>query len=82
MNASGQTVAWYVLKIPGEQYANSSGCMLGVEEPYPHLAVGKTSYHHRVKAEDESTDDVYDRFPCDTVGHAAHRSTHRLKAFS
>jgi len=39
VNASGQTVAWYVLRIPGEQYANSSGCMLGVEEPYPHLAV-------------------------------------------
>ena len=42
VNASGITVAWYVLKIPGEQYANSSGCMFGVEEPYPHLAVGKS----------------------------------------
>jgi len=39
VNASGQSVAWYVLKVPGEQYANSSGCMFGVEEPYPHLAV-------------------------------------------
>ncbi|KAH9973945.1 hypothetical protein BJV74DRAFT_782611 [Russula compacta] len=39
VNASGITVAWYVLKIPGEQYAHSSGCMFGVEEPYPHLAV-------------------------------------------
>jgi hypothetical protein len=34
VNASGHTVAWY---------ANSSvGRMFGVEEPYPHLAVGKT----------------------------------------
>jgi len=39
VNASGHTVAWYALKIPGEQYANSSGCMFGVEEPYPHLAI-------------------------------------------
>jgi len=39
VNASGHTVAWYVLKIPGEQYTNSSGCMFGVEEPFPHLAV-------------------------------------------
>ncbi|KAH9957307.1 hypothetical protein BC827DRAFT_1138204 [Russula dissimulans] len=41
VNASGHTVAWYALKIPGEQYADSSGCMFGVEEPYPHLAIGK-----------------------------------------
>lgn len=81
MNASGQTVAWYVLKIPGEQYANSSGCMLGVEEPYPHLAVGKTSSRH-VKAEGWSTDGGYDRFPRDTIGYAAYRSTHHLKAVS
>ncbi|KAI0249634.1 hypothetical protein BJV78DRAFT_657752 [Lactifluus subvellereus] len=39
VGANGQTVAWYALKVPGEHYANSSGCMLGVEEPYPHLAV-------------------------------------------
>ncbi|KAI9508596.1 hypothetical protein F5148DRAFT_979547 [Russula earlei] len=40
-NANGHTVAWYVLKIPGEQYEDSSGCMFGVEEPYPHLATGQ-----------------------------------------
>ncbi|KAI0266951.1 hypothetical protein BC834DRAFT_842685 [Gloeopeniophorella convolvens] len=39
VNVSGVAVAWYALKIPGENYANSSGCMFGVEEPYPHLAV-------------------------------------------
>jgi hypothetical protein len=33
VNASGQTVAWYAV---------SSGRMFGVEEPYPHLAVGKS----------------------------------------
>jgi hypothetical protein len=33
VNASGHTVAWYAV---------SSGRMFGVEEPYPHLAVGKT----------------------------------------
>jgi hypothetical protein len=32
VNASGNTVAWYAV---------SSGRMFGVEEPYPHLAVGK-----------------------------------------
>lgn len=52
--------------------------MLGVEEPYPHLAVGKTFYR-RVKAEDWSTDDGYDRFPRDTIDYAAYRSTHHLK---
>ena len=55
--------------------------MLGVEEPYPHLAVGKTSYR-RVKAEGWSTDDGYDRFPCDTIDYAAYRSTYHLKAVS
>jgi hypothetical protein len=34
VNASGLTVAWYAV--------SSSGCMFGVEEPYPHLVVGKT----------------------------------------
>lgn len=52
--------------------------MLGVEEPYPHLAVGKTFYR-RVKAGDWSTDDGYDRFPRDTIDYAAYRSTHHLK---
>jgi hypothetical protein len=32
VNASGQIVAWYAI---------SSGRMFGVEEPYPHLVVGK-----------------------------------------
>ncbi len=35
VNASGHTVAWYAV---------SSGRMFGVEEPYPHLAVGKTLF--------------------------------------
>ena len=34
VNASGVTVAWYAV--------SSSGRMFGVEEPYPHLVVGKT----------------------------------------
>ena len=33
VNSSGQTVAWYAV---------SNGRAFGVEEPYPHLAVGKT----------------------------------------
>ena len=33
VNTSGHTVAWYAV---------SSGRMFGVEEPYPHLVVGKT----------------------------------------
>jgi hypothetical protein len=33
VNANGHTVAWYAV---------SSGHMFGVEEPYPHLAIGKT----------------------------------------
>jgi hypothetical protein len=35
--------------------------MFGVEEPYPHLAVGKTS-RRRVKAEDWSTDGIMTDF--------------------
>ena len=34
VDASGHSVAWYLV--------SSSGRMFGVEEPYPHLAVGKT----------------------------------------
>lgn len=41
MNSNGNTVAWYALGVPGEVYEASSGCAFGVEEPYPHLAVGK-----------------------------------------
>ena len=39
-NASGNTVAWYAV-------SSLSGRMFGVEEPYPRLAVGKTSLSHK-----------------------------------
>jgi hypothetical protein len=39
VNASGNSVAWYLV--------SSSGAMFGVEEPYPHLAVGKTLLRHK-----------------------------------
>jgi hypothetical protein len=35
INASGHSVAWYAIE------SESNRCF-GVEEPYPHLAVGKT----------------------------------------
>ncbi|KAF8149343.1 hypothetical protein B0H34DRAFT_667731 [Crassisporium funariophilum] len=38
-NSSGQLVAYYNLKHPGEpEYYGSSGCMLSVEEAFGHLA--------------------------------------------
>ncbi|KAG1762884.1 hypothetical protein EDD22DRAFT_822936 [Suillus occidentalis] len=38
-NASNHHVAAYSLKVPGEpEYPHSSGCVLIVEEAYPHLA--------------------------------------------
>ena len=40
VNASGLTVAWYAV--------SSSGRMFGVEEPYPHLVVGKTSLCYKM----------------------------------
>ncbi|ETW81206.1 hypothetical protein HETIRDRAFT_419117 [Heterobasidion irregulare TC 32-1] len=40
LNASGYLVAYYNLKLAGEPpYPGSSGCMLTVDESYPHLAV-------------------------------------------
>ncbi|KAI0046002.1 hypothetical protein FA95DRAFT_73851 [Auriscalpium vulgare] len=39
INSSGYLVAHYNLKIPEEHYVGSSGCMLTVDESYPHLAV-------------------------------------------
>ncbi|KAG1869766.1 hypothetical protein C8R48DRAFT_597385 [Suillus tomentosus] len=39
-NTSNQQVASYSLKVPGEpEYDHSSGCVLTIEEAYPHLAV-------------------------------------------
>jgi len=45
VNSNGETVAWYALGHPGEDYrfSSESGCSFGVEEPYPHLVVGKLS---------------------------------------
>ena len=41
-NASHYLVAYYSLKLPGEpEYTQSSGCMLTVDEAYPHLIVGE-----------------------------------------
>ncbi|KAG2154353.1 uncharacterized protein EDB93DRAFT_154911 [Suillus bovinus] len=38
-NTSNQQVASYSLKVPGEpEYDHSSGCVLTIEEAYPHLA--------------------------------------------
>ncbi|KAG2135476.1 hypothetical protein DEU56DRAFT_737755 [Suillus clintonianus] len=38
-NASNRHIASYSLKVPGEpEYAQSSGCVLTIEEAYPHLA--------------------------------------------
>lgn len=38
-NASNHQVASYSLKVPGEpEYDHSSGCVLTIEEAYPHLA--------------------------------------------
>ncbi|KAG1751433.1 uncharacterized protein EDB91DRAFT_1243698 [Suillus paluster] len=38
-NASNHHVASYSLKVPGEpEYDHSSGCVLTIEEAYPHLA--------------------------------------------
>jgi hypothetical protein len=53
--------------------------MFGVEEPYPHLAVGKTSYF-RVKAESWPSNVGYDRFPRNTADYAAYRHALYLKA--
>jgi hypothetical protein len=40
-NASNHQVASYSLKVPGEpEYDHSSGCVLTIEEAYPHLAAG------------------------------------------
>ncbi|KAI0319118.1 hypothetical protein OF83DRAFT_852434 [Amylostereum chailletii] len=39
LNSNNYLVAYYNLKIPGEHYTKSSGCMLTVDESYPHLAV-------------------------------------------
>ncbi|EIM80982.1 uncharacterized protein STEHIDRAFT_172050 [Stereum hirsutum FP-91666 SS1] len=40
LNSSNYLVAYYSLKVPGEPvYPGSSGCMLTVDESYPHLAV-------------------------------------------
>ncbi|KAI0058723.1 hypothetical protein BV25DRAFT_1192093 [Artomyces pyxidatus] len=39
LNSSGYLVAYYNLKIPDEHYVGSSGCMLTVDESYPHLVV-------------------------------------------
>ncbi|THH18645.1 hypothetical protein EW146_g2363 [Bondarzewia mesenterica] len=42
LNSSGYLVAYYNLKLAGEpHYPGSSGCMLTVDESYPHLAVGR-----------------------------------------
>lgn len=39
-NTGNQQVASYSLKVPGEpEYDHSSGCVLTIEEAYPHLAV-------------------------------------------
>lgn len=43
LNAKGYHVASYSLKLNGEQYETSSGCMLTVEESYESL-IGGTSY--------------------------------------
>src|ERR1700736_5393932 len=41
-NASGYLVACYSLKVEGEPvYPESSGCMLSVDESYPHLLAGE-----------------------------------------
>lgn len=41
-NANGYHVASYTLKLSSEpEYEESSGCMLTVEEAYPHLIAGK-----------------------------------------
>jgi hypothetical protein len=46
-NASGYLVACYSLKVEGEpEYDQSSGCMLTVDESYPHLLGGKS---HNIK---------------------------------
>lgn len=50
VNASGDTVAWYA--VPSGDSGDSaaaSGHMFGVEEPYPHLAVGKTLLCYKTK---------------------------------
>ncbi|KAF8267651.1 hypothetical protein EI94DRAFT_1580453 [Lactarius quietus] len=39
VNSNGETVAWYMLCVPGEVYENSSGCAFGVDELNHHLAV-------------------------------------------
>ena len=43
-NANNHHVASYSLKVPGEpEYNGSSGCVLAIEEAYPHLATGMIS---------------------------------------
>ncbi|KAI0784697.1 hypothetical protein C8Q75DRAFT_378795 [Abortiporus biennis] len=37
-NSSGYDVASYSLKLPGENYTNSSGCVLTIDEQYSHIA--------------------------------------------
>ncbi|KAG5725675.1 hypothetical protein E4T56_gene7292 [Termitomyces sp. T112] len=49
-NTLGYIVAYYNLKTPGEpEYADSSGCMLTVEQPYHELIPGESSVELRYK---------------------------------
>jgi len=44
-NKSQYLVAFYSLKVAGEpDYLGSSGCMLTIDEAYPHLAAGALAW--------------------------------------